>query len=177
VSPYSQSVTQIAPAFNALFEKLIANISDISILALNSSSVPIQDSGHNILVYPSDSAVPPGAVYPIFGGAPGPMPLGSYTLDDPNLGDYAASIIDSIINRQLRAINISEFKGATEFNTLGGQRYHDHTSDTIQDPNIITAGPSIFDSDGFEPPLADVSGGIEVLTNTTNTVPKKIWRI
>lgn len=78
-----------------------------------------------------------------------------------------------MIGRQLRLIGVSAFTDTVEFNDLGGQLYHDHTSEFLADQSVVTAGPSIYDSDGFEPPIADVASGIEVLTNTTGTVPKK----
>lgn len=173
VSPVSQSRDTILTSFETLMQSSAINISDVSILALNYSAVPVQDAGYSQLVYPSDSAIPPGAVYPIFGGAPGPLPLHSFDMNSPNLGDYAASVINSMINRQLQLIGVSEFSDIVEFNDLGGQLYHDHTSQFLADQSVITAGPSIYDSDGFEPPLADVASGVEVLTNTTGTVPKK----
>jgi hypothetical protein len=173
VSPASQPRDTILNSFEAILQASTINISDVSILAFNYSSVPVQDAGYSQLVFPSDSAVPPGAVYPIFGGSPGPLPLHSFEQSSPGLGDYAASIINSMINRQLRLLGTSAFTDLIEFNALGGQRYHDHTSEFLADQSIITAGPSILDSDGFEPPLEDVASGIEILTNTTNTVPKK----
>ena len=173
VSPVSQSRDTILTSFETLMQSSAVNISDVSILALNYSAVPVQDAGYSQLVYPSDSTIPPGAVYPIFGGAPGPLPLHSFDINSPSLGDYAASIINSMINRQLRLIGVSAFTDTVEFNDLGGQLYHDHTSEFLADQSVVTAGPSIYDSDGFEPPLADVASGIEVLTNTTGTVPKK----
>jgi hypothetical protein len=173
VSPVSQSRDTIITSFETIMQSSVANISDVSILALNYSAVPVQDAGYSQLVYPSESAIPPGAVYPIFGGAPGPLPLHSFDINSPSLGDYAASIVNSMIGRQLRLIGVSAFTDTVEFNDLGGQLYHDHTSEFLADQSVVTAGPSIYDSDGFEPPIADVASGIEVLTNTTGTVPKK----
>lgn len=136
----------------AAFGTLIAldRFVEASAFIVNSSRAAVLAAGGENLIFPTPSTSAPGLLFNSTGGIPGPTVPGAYANQPYQAGLYASGILGDRVIDQVnygKSLIRLEFNGGV-ISRIGGQEYHDHSSDLV-------VGSSISESDGFEDPVEE----------------------
>lgn len=121
--------------------------SNLSIVAVGASRQAMLNAGFEPYVFPSPSSAAPGILFAATGGFPGTALPGSFNGQPFLAGEYAAQVLGAHVrDAVLAGFQFQNITGFALTDGLGGQRFHEHSEGEV-------IGSSIFETDGFEPPL------------------------